>query len=147
MKAFRLVDETHDPIKEGELLTRTSDHSHQKLADGMYFALSREAALSFATKPHGHRYTHLLYCDLDDIEMDDLWDEIVDPNRIARFKSQDESPRQARARYGKENNKKGFIWQARGVESWTELCLLSEHVCKVVRIVESEQLATDKVSA
>lgn len=57
MQAFRLVNEEHDPIEAGSLLTRTSDSSNQKIAEGMYFAIPREDAPEFATKDHGHIYT------------------------------------------------------------------------------------------
>ena len=64
MKVFRLVHSAHDPVEKGAFLTRASNHSHQKIADGIYFALSRDEALVFAKKPHGHTYSHLLTCDL-----------------------------------------------------------------------------------
>jgi len=60
MKVFRLVHSAHDPVEKGAFLTRTSSHSHQKIADGIYFALSRDEALIFAKKSHGHTYSHLL---------------------------------------------------------------------------------------
>lgn len=64
MKAFRLVNCDHDPIKVGEYLERASTHSNQKLCVGMYFSTSRKDALEFAKKDHGHIYTHLLTCEL-----------------------------------------------------------------------------------
>jgi hypothetical protein len=35
MVAYRLVNQEHDPIEVGSVLSRTSDHSHQKIADGI----------------------------------------------------------------------------------------------------------------
>jgi hypothetical protein len=74
MKAFRLVNCDHDPITVGAYLERASTHSKQKLCDGMYFSTSREDALEFAKKNHGHKYTHLLTCELRDMHESDFVD-------------------------------------------------------------------------
>ena len=85
MKVFRLVHSAHDPVEKGAFLTRASNHSHQKIADGIYFALSRDEALVFAKKPHGHTYSHLLTCDLLGVSEQDVVNLVENCNLIVKW--------------------------------------------------------------
>lgn len=144
MQLFRLVNKEHDPIEAGSLLTRTSDCSNQKIADGMYFALTREDALKFSTKDHGHTYTHLLTCQLEEISKNDLVDLVKNENQIARFKTSAKPPlsiltgRELNTRYCDIHGKKGILWRAR--KGWTEVCILKQFVANSVIIEAAETL-------
>jgi hypothetical protein len=143
MKAFRLVSSDYDPITIGAYLERASTHSNQKLCDGMYFSTSREDALEFASKNHGHKYTHLLKCELTGMQECDFVDLIADPNQIVRQNRTGQSRRVATENFCRENHKKGVIWQSPSFESlpgWKEICLLPDHIQGSVLIEEVEGL-------
>ena len=109
MQAFRLVNinKAEDPIEVGAYLTRISDKkSHNKLADGMYFALTKDDAMSFARINTEYKYSHLLKCELVGIENSDIFDETENENFFVRHKKEKESTRDARARYCKEKQEK-----------------------------------------
>ena len=139
MQVFRLVHENHDSIEVGSVLTRTSDHSNQKIAKGIYFAVSYEDALAFSKTNHGHTYTHLLTCRLQGIEASDVVDLAAEPNLILRFKSSSKPPtsnmtgRVLNETYCQIHNKKAILWSARG---WVELCVL-EAFAKDVALIEA----------
>jgi hypothetical protein len=144
MKAFRLVDQRYDPVEVGRYLTRISDFSNKKLGRGMYFALTREDALQFAKKDHGHEYTHLLTCKLVNVTEDDFADLIANPNLLATLKVRPNSPlfgltgTDLKVKYCEVHGKKGIIWQA--TNGWSELCLLPTFVNDAVVIEASEAL-------
>jgi hypothetical protein len=143
MKAFRLVHSTHDPVAKEAFLTRASNRSHQKIAEGMYFALSREDALVFAKKPHGHIYSHLLTCELIGLGQEDIVNLVEDENLIAKWNRGRFKSRDAAVEYCRENKKKAILWASKSSQksqTWTELCLLAEHIPNTVRIIDVEEL-------
>jgi hypothetical protein len=112
MILYRLVDSAIDPIKVGERLTRTSDHSHQKFGEAMYFATTREDALIFARAQHakaqhGHKYTHLLRCRIENARLDDFVDLRKEPNCIAQSKFRRQLMTKAAPAHCKQRQKKG----------------------------------------
>jgi hypothetical protein len=113
MQVYRLVNQEHDPIEVGSFLTRTSDHSRQKYAVGIYFALTREDALAFAKQDHGHTYTHLLTCRLKGVSESELVDLIADAKLISRFKTSEKASqpglttRELNEKYCEIHGKKG----------------------------------------
>jgi hypothetical protein len=110
----------------------------------MYFALTREDALQFAKKDHGHKYTHLLTCKLVNITEDDFADLIANSNLLATLKVPPNSPlfgltgTNLKVKYCEVHGKKGIIWQA--TNGWSELCLLPPFVKGTVVIEVSEAL-------
>jgi hypothetical protein len=109
----------------------------------MYFATSREDALEFAKKDRGHSYTHLLTCELKDMQEGDFVDLVANPNQIVRQKRTGQNSRDATKDFCRENTKKGVIWQSVSSESlsgWKEICLLPEHIQQAVVIKEVEAL-------
>ena len=109
----------------------------------MYFAASREDALAFETKNHGHRYTHLLTCELEDMREEDFLDLIAEPNQIVRQRSPGQSMRDAVRDLCRKNKKKGVIWQSPSSETssgWKEICLLSDNIPMAVLIIDAEAL-------
>jgi hypothetical protein len=144
MQVFRLVNDKYDPIEISNVLSRTSDHSNQKIAEGMYFALTREDALEFSRKNHGHAYTHLLTCRIEGVSKDDLVDLIADPNLFVRLNVTTNSPlnglkgRELHTKYCEIHRKKGILWKA--ANGWTELCLLKAHATNSVIIEAAEAL-------
>jgi hypothetical protein len=142
MKVYRLVNSKYDPIEIGANLTRTSDHSHQKYGEGMYFALSREDALHFAKSQHGHAYTHLLTCLIENANENDFVDLRKKPNSMATSKFRT-LPMKARApRYCKQQKKKGLIWSSTPGKqaARAEVCLYPEHIQNAVIIESAEKL-------
>lgn len=144
MKVLRLVHSAHDPVEKGAFLTRASNHSHQKIADGIYFALSRDEALVFAKKPHGHTYSHLLTCDLFGVSEQDVVNLVDNCNLIVKWnRGRYPKRRDAAAAFCRENKKKAILWRAQSSqesESWTELCLLAAHIPNTVLITDVEEL-------
>ena len=144
MLVHRLVNQEYDPIEIGSILTRTSDHSKQKIGEGMYFALTREDALEFSKKNHGHKYTHVLTCRLKGISKDDLVDLIGNPNFFRLLKPPSGSPlsglrgRALHSRYCEIEGKKGILWRAEN--GWAELCLMRAYVEDNVVIEGAERL-------
>jgi hypothetical protein len=145
MLVYRCVNQEHDPVEVGSHLTRTSNYSKQKLAEGMYFAVTREDALTFSRKDHGHTYTHLLTCRLKDVSKSDLVDLIVDAQLISHFKRSEEvsraglSGRELNRKYCEIHSKKGLLWTA-SANSWAEVCLFPEFVNSAVVIEAVEKL-------
>jgi hypothetical protein len=145
MKVYRLVNCDYDPIVVGARLSRSSDHSHQKLGEGIYFSVSRNDALQFARTNHKHVYTHLLTCRLRNITKDDFVDLVNDPNRIVKAKAERGSNlktlsgRKLNVAYCKRQGKKGVIWAAQN--GWTEGFLLSEYINDAVSIENVETLS------
>ena len=144
MQVFRLVNHKYDPIELSRPLSRTSNHSHQKIAEGTYFSLTREDALDFSKTNHGHVYTHLLTCRVEGVSKDDLVDLIADPNLCVRLSVAANSPlkglkgRELRTKYCEIHCKKGILWKA--ANGWTELCLLSPYALGAVIIEAAEAL-------
>jgi hypothetical protein len=138
MKVYRLVDSDHDPTDVGAFLTRCSDHSKQKLGSGMYFAATRKDALAFAAKHHGHKYSHILTCDLKGVQPDDLVDLVAEPFLIAHSEFKNPVYAQRCLEYAMKYGKKGIIWKA--VSGWIEVCLFAEHVPGSVVIEAAEPL-------
>lgn len=142
LRVFRLVHEDHDPVTVGSQLFRISDHSNQKIAKGMYFALTREDALEYARNVRKHEYSHLLTCRVNGVTRDDLIDLISDPNQIEKLKFT--APyngltlRQRNAKYCEDHGKKGLLWKSS--EGWREFCLLPAFVGDAVVIEVSEKL-------
>lgn len=142
MEVFRLVNDQHDPTRVGEILVRTSDHSHQKLGNGMYFAASREDALQFARTQREHEYTHLLGCRLKGVTRNDFVDLVEDPNCIIRSEFASLPGTQRGLAYCKRHGKKGLIWRA--TKGWTEICLFSEFSQNTAFIESVEKLVAFK---
>lgn len=144
MQVFRLVNHKYDSIEISRALSRTSDHSNQKIAEGIYFALTREDALDFSKKNHGHVYTHLLTCRIEGVSKDDLVDLITDPNLFAQLSVTANSPlkglkgRELRTKYCEIHRKKGILWKA--ANGWAELCLLRAYALNSVIIEAAEAL-------
>jgi hypothetical protein len=144
MKVYRLVNCDYDPVVVGARLRRSSDRSHQKLGEGIYFSSSRDDALQFAGTNHKHKYTHLLTCRLRNITKDDFVDLVSDPNCIVKAKAEPGSKlkgfsgKKLYVAYCKEHGQKGVIWSAQG--GWTEVCLLSEYIDDAVDIEHVEAL-------
>ena len=144
MRVYRLVNCEYDPITVGTQLTRSSDHSHQKLAEGIYFSVSRDDALQFAGANHGHVYTHLLTCQLKNITIDDFIDLVSDPNCILKAKAKSKSNlkmlsgKKLNVAYCREKGKKGLIWRAQN--RWIEICLLADYIGDSVEIEHAEAL-------
>ncbi len=141
---YRLVNSEHDPIKAGGRLTRVSNCSNQKYGKGMYFALSREDALIFSEAQHGHKYTHLLKCRIENASLDDFVDLRKEPNCIVKSKFGSLPKTEGAPAYCGQQKKKGLIWSSKhGLETaaWTELCLYPEHVSDSVVIEDAEELA------
>jgi hypothetical protein len=136
MNVYRLVNCDHDPITVGATLIRGSDHSRQKLGPGMYFAISREAALEFAKTRHGHTYTHLLTCRLKGITEKDFVDLVKEPFVISRSEFKALPYDQRGSAYCAKHGKKGIIWKA---IDWVEVCLFAQHIGDSV-IVESVEM-------
>lgn len=143
MIVFRLVDSEHDSVREGEFLTRPSSWSYQKIAEGMYFSLSKKDALIFAKKPHGHKYSHLLTCELIGVSDQDIVDLTRNENLITRWNRGRLPRRDAAVAFCREQNKKAILWRSQSSqesETWTELCLLTNHIPNTVRIITAEKL-------
>ena len=145
MTGYRLVNSAYDPVTVGVFLDRGSTGSNQKIAEGMYFAPSREEALIFARKPHGHTYSHLLTCELIGVSEQDVVDLVVSPNLIAKWAQRPDYPtkKTAAAAFCRENSKKVIVWQSQSSqisEVWTEICLLTEYIPNAVRITHVEEL-------
>lgn len=135
MRLFRLVDLKHDPIVPGQHLTRPSDHSNQKLGEGMYFALSFEDAKGFLHARHKHPYTHVLEVEIP-FEIKDFADLRASPNLITgpgTFKN-------LVFQYCQAHGKRGVIWTQRQNE-WTELMLLSEYISHGVQIIAATPIS------
>ena len=112
MKVFRLVHSAHDPVKKGAFLTRASTHSHQKIADGIYFALSKDEALIFAKKSHGHTYSHLLTCDLIGVSEQDVVNLVENENLLVKWNRGRYPKRRDAAAAFCQNKKKAILWRA-----------------------------------
>jgi hypothetical protein len=140
MRVYRLVNEEHDSVTAGMRLTRISDYSHQKLGEGMYFALSREDALAFAATQHGHKYTHLLGCVLENMTHDNFVDLRSSPNLLVRSKFNHLPKRQQGPAYCNTHGKNGVIWNGAPGKRWVELCLYPEHIGNGVLIESVEPL-------
>jgi hypothetical protein len=144
MKVFRLVHSAHNPVEKGAFLTRASTNGHQKIADGIYFALSREEALIFAKKPHGHTYSHLLTCDLIGVSEQDVVNLVENENLIVKWnRGRYPKMKDAAAAFCQQNKKKAILWRSQSsqeCERWTELCLLTEHIPNTVLITDVEEL-------
>jgi hypothetical protein len=145
MTGYRLVNSVHDPVAVGAFLDRGSTKSKQKIAGGMYFAPSREDALIFANKSHGHTYSHLLTCELIGVSEQDVVDLVVSPNLIAHWVRRHDYPtrKTATAAFCRDNGKKVIIWQSQSSklsETWTEICLLTEYIPNTVLITHVEEL-------
>jgi hypothetical protein len=142
LTVYRLVNHAHDPIEVGTPLVRSSNHSNQKLAEGIYFCMTREDALNFAKVDHGHTYTHVVTCQLEKITKDDFVDLVSNPNAITKVKSthpfEGLHGRRLNHAYCEVEGKLGLIWKS--IQGWTEVCLLTEHIGGAVLIVDSEPL-------
>jgi hypothetical protein len=142
MQVYRLVDKKHDPIEVGKTLERCSDHSNQKLGEGIYFAPSRESALEFAKTKHHHTYAHLLTCRLEGITEMDFVDLSKDPHVIDNSEFGSLTHKMRNQKYCEKYSKKGIIWKA--VSGWVEVCLFAEHVSHRVIIEAVEVLTIDE---
>jgi hypothetical protein len=145
MTGYRLVNSVHDPIAVGAFLDRGSTKSNQKIAEGMYFAPSREDALIFANKSHGHTYFHLLTCELIGVSEQDVVDLVVNPNLIAHWVRRRDYPtrKATTTAFCRDSGKKVIIWQSQpsqSSETWTEICLLTEYIPNTVLITHVEEL-------
>jgi hypothetical protein len=150
MIGYRLVSSTYDPVTVGSFLeARTIETNpnlnNQKIAEGMYFTPSKEEAVIFASKPHGHTYSHLLTCELVGISEQDVLDLIEAPNLITRWVRRSDYPtkKAATAAFCRDNGKKVVLWQSRSSqpsEIWKEMCLLLEYVPNTVQITHVEVL-------
>lgn len=145
MTGYRLVNSVYDPVTAGVFLDRGSTESNQKIAEDMYFAPSREEALIFAKKPHGHTYSHLLTCELIGVSEQDVVDLVVSPNLIAQWARRPDysTKKTATAAFCRDNSKKVIIWQSQSSqlsEIWTEICLLTEYIPNTVLITHVEEL-------
>jgi hypothetical protein len=138
MRLFRLVNHQHDPIEVGTILTRTSNHSNQKMGKGMYFATTRDDALRFAKTQHRHVYTHLLGCQLEGTTENDFIDLVEDPNLIVKSEFRELRSAERGLAYAKKYGRKGLIWRA--TNGWTEVCLFADYVQNVVIIESVEAL-------
>ena len=138
--AYRLVNEAHDPVRVGENLTRASDHSHQKLGAGMYFAVDEQAAIQFSLTRHGHTYTHLLECELLGLSASDFLDiDIMENARAVRRSTHGGKPYDQRHYdYCIENNLKGVLWRARA--GWVELVVFAPFVSNNIVIKKTTDL-------
>lgn len=139
MIVYRLVDQKHDCITPGQVLTRTSNYSNQKFGDGMYFALDRTSALAF-NAIRKYTYTHLLECDIN-YQPTDFVDLVQSPNLIVAWANQNSLPnsRKITETYCMANKKVGVIWGAMGVNPWVELVLLKQFVTNV-KIINASPL-------
>ena len=143
MKVYRLVNSKYDPITIGENLTRTSDHSYQKYGEGMYFAASRADALNFAKAQHGHAYTHLLTCRIEEASQDDFVDLRREQNCLATSEFRTLPMKKRAPEYCRQQQKKGLIWSSiagKDTLAWTEVCLYPEHILDGVVIEAAEKL-------
>lgn len=139
MIVYRLINEKYDTTSPGEFLCRTSDHSNQKLGDGIYFALDHNSAIQFAGT-HNHKYTHLLKCEIEGCSPADFADLVSEPSLITRWKvGKFSGLREAVPAYCNENGLRGLVWEARA--GWTELLLLKQFAVGTVRVIEAEKLS------
>lgn len=141
MQVFRLINKAHDSIEIGTFLTRGSNASNQKLADGMYFATTRDGASAFAGTRR-YEYTHILTCELVGLEEADFIDLTKEPSKVVRWQNHKglKTKREAAVDLCHADGKKGLIWKSQTRESWTELCLLTEHIPHTVRIEAAEEI-------
>lgn len=149
MRVFRLVNSEYDPTKIGEPLSRESDHSNQKLGQGMYFALTEKDACKFAKSPSGYKYTHLLECELP-YEKCNFCDLTEDSNAIERWwliqfhndfsKLNSTLFREKIKLYCEHHDQVGVIWASSQLAGgWTELVVLKSHI-KGIEIINSSKL-------
>jgi hypothetical protein len=141
MRVYRLVNSAHDPITPGQKLVRASDHSHQKLGEGIYFAASADDARQFAKTEAGHTYTHLLTCRLENMTEGNFVNLVNEPNLIVRSEFKDLPVAERRLAYCKKHNKVGVIWKAQKF-GWIEVCLFSEYIRDAVIIESAEPLSS-----
>jgi len=101
--------------------------------------------LKFATKPHGHSYSHLLTCDLVGIGEIDIVDLVKYPNLIVKWAGgRFQRRREAAKAFCQETNRKALLWKTEATQedqTWTELCLLTDYIPDTVLITEVEKLA------
>lgn len=143
MTVYRLVNSKYDPIQVGARLTRPSNRSNQKFGAGMYFALTREDALNFAKGQHGHKYTHLITCNIENATPEDFVDLRENENVMVNGDLGQLSPKKRAPAYCKLFNKKGLIWESvagKSTTAWTELCLYPQHIANGVLITAAEDL-------
>jgi len=147
---YRLVDAEHDEIEVGKRLIRISDHSNQKYGPAMYFTLTREDGLKFAKaqqakREHGHKYTHLLTCRIENASLGEFVDLRATPNIMVSGRFRNMRTAERAAAFCGENGQRGVIWQSHASlnsPEWTELCLYPEHVGNNVLIVASEAVGS-----